>query len=740
MGSQYTCDKCGIVCSKFYNLKRHAKHKHNVEMPGKCKENDTSSHHANRFRALKCCICDVEGSTQELDLHYIQVHEIDLNIEKIEFTSLNTFHEWKTAIEKENHCRYVAACGRKYNHERYKCHRSGDFRSKSKGVRLLKKQGSKKIGAYCPSKIIVNKKGNVCTAKFYRTHVGHENELCHVSLTADVRAEIANKLSQNVPPAVLLEELKNSMRGINPRINMLTLKDLYNISKGFKIDIRGDVNLGDENNVDKLVNALKNADAENPVVFYKPFGETDDSYPEFEPDDFALIMMNKTQSDLLQHYNKNTVILDRTSKISYNLHLIMLLILDDDHQAFPCCFLFTNNDSEFTLNTLFTILKSRLGMLKTFIFMSCVSEQYYKAWTSVMGAPEYHVYSPWSVNQTWVAHMNKIENQEKQSYVTNMLKELSEEPDAAKFPSLLNKTVQTITRDEDTSQYGQYFCKYYLQNVVKWARCYQMQLGLKDTSDLEKVCKMIKVIYFNFKKRGDLNDCISFLYRFLREKLFNKKVAYSKAEIFRQQQCLKKNHDVSIAKSYSNAINQSGGWILISPTEKTVYEIKKQNTDCKCEISCDKCNTCVHCYVCSCTDSSIEWNMCYHIHYLCAYLERSIDDDVIVVNDTVTFVNDSISHFSDSNDRTRAEPDDRALEFHHLSDDEDDPAEAVISDGALDNNTQINAVLEINGLMDEIILNMDSQQTSEYVISNLKKMLEVIKSKKKDPLRSIEID
>lgn len=693
------------------------------------------------LKCMKCSICDDQGTRSELDQHYMEVHEIDLNIERIEFTSLTTFHEWKKAIEKANHCKYVAACGRKYNHERYECHRSGDFKSKSKGLRSLKRQGSKKIGAYCPSKMIVNKKGNLCSVKFVKTHVGHENELCHVTLTADERAKIANRLAQKVPPIVVLEEIKSSMAATNSRIHLLKLKDLYNISKEFKIDIKTDSNLPDEIDLKKLTDAFKNTqDFENPIVYYKPYGESDGSCPELQPEDFIFIIMNLTQLDLLQQHAKNTLILDRTWKICYGLHSLMLVILDENHNAYPCCFFFTNKDDESRLQILFTILQSRIGVVKTNILMTCVAEQYYKAWTSVTSIPEHHVYCPWSVNQVWVANLTKIANHEKRNEVSEILKKLSEEPDAVKFPTLLNEVVQKITGDEETRQYGQYFCKFYLQKVIKWARCYQMQLGLKDTNDLENVSKIVKYIYVNFKKRGDMNDCIIFLYRILRDRLFSKRVAYSKEEVFRQQQSLEQNHVLSTFENYSVAVNESGSWVVISCAEKTVYEVRKLNTDCRCEISCDKCNVCLHHYTCSCPVSSFEWKMCNHIHYLCTHLQQNIKEDDIVINKRVNFVKGHVIGYDDEN---------RELEKYYFSGSEegfdDGDNDEIIPDQTFynqdqtdgptfDNQSQIGAVLEINGLMDEIISNMDNLEASTFVIDNLKKMLQVLKSK--DPLRS----
>ncbi len=45
---------------------------------------------------------------------------------------------------------------------------------------------------------------------------------------------------------------------------------------------------------------------------------------------------------------------------------------------------------------------------------------------------------------------------------------------------------------------------------------------------------------------------------------------------------------------------------------------------------CDECKTCIHQFYCSCLDSSIRWNVCKHIHYLCktSKMEKNTSSDI----------------------------------------------------------------------------------------------------------------
>lgn len=731
----YICDICNTSCSKFSNLKRHVKNKHSIvilnpKRRDKGDRNDASNQTGNISfinRSLKCGVCDTQGTKQFLDLHYVEAHQINLNIESIKFINMSNFHDWKSAIEKENNCRYVASCGRRDKVERYICHRSGEFKSKSKGLRSLKRQGSKKIGSYCPSKMIVYKVGEMCDVKFVKTHIGHENEVYHLTLPPEIKSKIAHRLSQNVPPVIVLQEIKNSVGDKNERIRMLNMKDMHNISKEFKINFDGQADHNDNLDITSLVNELENR-TDTPILYYKPY-EISDNDTQLTAKDFALISMNQTQTEFYQLFGHNIVIIDRTWKISYNLHLITLLVVDNTFQAFPCCFLFSNKDDRSRLEILFSVLHTKLGAMKSKLIMTCTtSDQYYDAWIKVMGVSEHHLYSPWSVHQSWNLNTSKIKNPEKLAQVTEMLKGLFEEPDSKKFPTLLNDAVDKITGQEETRQFGQYFCKYFLREVVKWARCYQIQLGLKDTTDLESVCKMTKCIYYNIKKSGGLSDCILFLFRYLRDKLFNKRIQYSDKEVHRQQECLKRSHQISASKDYSITANDADGWLVTSTFEKTVHEIKKNNINCRCEIYCDACDSCIHNYVCSCTNSSLEWNMCHHIHYLCTNLQLKGSENIIVVDDTITFANDSVICFNESDDLN-----------DFCEDDYYDDSEVV---ELPDNQSEINAVLEINSLIDEIIMNMQANgsNSSVFVIHNLRKILNTLKAKNTDPLENIIID
>ncbi|XP_017781250.1 PREDICTED: uncharacterized protein LOC108566060 isoform X1 [Nicrophorus vespilloides] len=65
-------------------------------------------------------------------------------------------------------------------------------------------------------------------------------------------------------------------------------------------------------------------------------------------------------------------------------------------------------------------------------------------------------------------------------------------------------------------------------------------------------------------------------------------------------------------------IGDKGGYEIYKKSNQifTVYENKKS---CSCNMYCSKCEMWMHAYCCTCTDYSIQWNMCKHVHLVQRY-------------------------------------------------------------------------------------------------------------------------
>lgn len=158
----------------------------------------------------------------------------------LEFHDFDDFVEWKCNIEVNTKARFVKARGdiarNKYTATKYVCHRSGQYVQRGRGLRKLKKNGSNKIDGCCPACITVHVYHNdKCKVFFREQHVGHENDLERLFLTAKERELLASKLAQRIPFNDILDEIRESAGPQAERIHLVTRRDLFNIQKNLKL-------------------------------------------------------------------------------------------------------------------------------------------------------------------------------------------------------------------------------------------------------------------------------------------------------------------------------------------------------------------------------------------------------------------------------------------------------------------------------------------------------------------------
>ncbi|GFX21400.1 uncharacterized protein TNCV_2821081 [Trichonephila clavipes] len=142
------------------------------------------------------------------------------------FTDFEAFNEWKDVTEKETKSKFIVKRGatslKKGKKHHFVRHRSGVYISK--GLRHLKTQGSNKIDGYCPAeiKVFVSETG-ACSIKFCKTHLGHRNDIGHLSLTDFERQHIATKIASKIP----FDEIRDSVTDSKlERIHLLMKKDV----------------------------------------------------------------------------------------------------------------------------------------------------------------------------------------------------------------------------------------------------------------------------------------------------------------------------------------------------------------------------------------------------------------------------------------------------------------------------------------------------------------------------------
>ncbi|XP_018571918.1 uncharacterized protein LOC108911459 [Anoplophora glabripennis] len=228
----YKCDHDG--CNKQFTYLRHFQSHKKIHA-----EIDSNS---KKFK-LKCPLCDYENSSKlQLISHYHCVHDIICNSYTKEFNNLDEFHEWKSLFEMETNSCFVSQHGTyvsdTYTKTVYVCHRTGYYKKKGNNLRHLKGQGSNKINGYCPAEMSLKffKSNNTCEVKYLITHVGHVNDLEHLSLTKLERQQLAEKIAARVPFSYILNDTRDSICNDLKRIHLLTKKDLYNIQQIYNLN------------------------------------------------------------------------------------------------------------------------------------------------------------------------------------------------------------------------------------------------------------------------------------------------------------------------------------------------------------------------------------------------------------------------------------------------------------------------------------------------------------------------
>lgn len=78
------------------------------------------------------------------------------------------------------------------------CHRSGIHKSKAKGLRAPKSQGTCKMGANCPAEIDVLEEKDSLKVNYIFTHVGHSNDVQHLHISKNLKNEIAGNFFNSI--------------------------------------------------------------------------------------------------------------------------------------------------------------------------------------------------------------------------------------------------------------------------------------------------------------------------------------------------------------------------------------------------------------------------------------------------------------------------------------------------------------------------------------------------------------
>lgn len=286
---EFGCDTCGKVFSQRKNLRRHVMDKHK----------DESAYYSGKPVAIyQCPLCSFNksGDVSLIVKHFASNHNISVITKEKEFSCKESFLKWKDDLEHSTKSSYVkkAHVG---STSYYRCHRSGKYKPRGKGLRNLKVQGTNKIGGFCPAGMQVRINDDKYFVKYSETHVGHTNDLKHLKLSNQERRSLASKIAAQVSLDEILTNVRKSAGSTNAelaRLSLVTKQDLANIMRQYNLEGTVVKRSAEAVSLDSwLLKARQN------VLYYKPQNCPDSDQPELNKEDFVLIIMTETQRDVL---------------------------------------------------------------------------------------------------------------------------------------------------------------------------------------------------------------------------------------------------------------------------------------------------------------------------------------------------------------------------------------------------------------------------------------------------------
>lgn len=264
------------------------------------------------------------------------------------------------------------------------------------------------------------------------------------------------------------------------RIHLATTKDLHNILNSKHLNPKKIRHNYDLKNFEAWISEMKEYGEKNSsVLFYKDQNELSDKFPKLVQDDFMLVIMNYGQSQILKNYGEKCIVIDSTHNVHCEyLQLAYVSVVDDDRRGFPVAFMFSSRTDADTFEVFFTLLKERVGLITTRMFIADEMHDFYQAWWRVMSMPAHNLLTPWSAFDTWSKKFNLINGREKLRKLKKQLRSLLTEPELDKFTRIMKQMLNDYKDDSDVKQFMEYFETNFSRNPDLWSCCLRKNYGV----------------------------------------------------------------------------------------------------------------------------------------------------------------------------------------------------------------------------------------------------------------------
>ena len=160
----------------------------------------------------------------------------------------------------------------------------------------------------------------------------------------------------------------------------------------------------DATSVHAWVEEMKKKGDGNPVLLYKPQGETPpEQYANLQDGDFVLVLQTPLQAEMLLTLGpKRIVYVERTHGTNgYDFTLITTLVIDEFGEGFPVAWCLSNRTDRFLLTYYFQAVKNKVGAIVPEGLKSDDAQQFYTAWITVFRSGPQKLLCTWHVDRAW---------------------------------------------------------------------------------------------------------------------------------------------------------------------------------------------------------------------------------------------------------------------------------------------------------------------------------------------------
>jgi len=245
------------------------------------------------------------------------------------------------------------------------------------------------------------------------------------------------------------------------------------------------------------------------------------------------------------------------------------MTVDEYGTGCPVAFCFSNRVHETIFKLFFNQIKTKVGIIKSKVFISDDLPALYNAWAVVVGPAEHRLLCTWHVDRNWRDNLSKISGgSEKKSLVYKTLRVFLQMTSIDEFKVSLDQFINDLLEDNDTAAYGTYFVQHYPKRSEVWAYCYRLRLGINTNMYLESYHKVLKHIYLEGKKCKRIDKTINAVMKLARDSMFKRLIKVAKNALNYKIRKIHESHKYSESISSDKILIAEDGqsWIINSLT------------------------------------------------------------------------------------------------------------------------------------------------------------------------------